>query len=443
MNQKHPNELTLRVGILRQPTITVDFHGGYTDSKGIPLTGSVTLTREDAGRYFNASSPESYATIHGVVIGIGFHWEQRIDLAYQGDFEIIADGDSDIRIINIVSIEEYLCSVISSEMSATASPALLEAHAIISRSWVIAQILAHKSKDKDQKEAWMQQDSCQEIIRWWDREDHDTFDVCADDHCQRYQGLSQARNPRVVEAIDKTRGLVLTDSHGNLVDARFSKCCGGATELFGTCWSSHEHHECLQAFSDSQTPRLLPDLRDEANADTWIESRPDAFCANPTPEILKQILKDYDQETRDFYRWTVTWDGEALSENIRKRLPEANIGRIKRLTPVRRGTSGRIELLRITGSDGEVIIGKELLIRKVLSDSHLYSSAFTIHYEDMDADGYPSRIILHGAGWGHGVGLCQIGAAVMGEQGYSSAQILAHYFPGSALTPAVNVCGNA
>lgn len=443
MTQTHHNDLTLRVGILSQPTITVDFHGGYTDSKERPVSGSVTLTCKDAGRQFIASHPESYATIHGVVIGIGFHWEQRVDLSYPGDFEIIAESDSGIRIINIVSIEEYLCSVISSEMSATASPALLEAHAIISRSWVIAQILAHKSAHTSPDTNVEQPENGTEIIRWWDREDHDTFDVCADDHCQRYQGLSQARNPRVVEAINKTRGLVLTDSHGNLVDARFSKCCGGATELFGTCWSSHEHHECLQALSDSPTPMLIPDLRNETNAEAWIASRPDAFCANPTPEILKQILKDYDQQTRDFYRWTVAWDAEALSDNICKRLPEANIGRIKRLTALRRGTSGRIELLRITGSDGEAVIGKELLIRKVLSDSHLYSSAFTVHYEDMDADGYPSRIILHGAGWGHGVGLCQIGAAVMGERGYSSARILAHYFPGSALTSATDVCSKA
>lgn len=233
--------------------------------------------------------------------------------------------------------------------------------------------------------------------------------------------------------------MVLTDSNGTLVDARFSKCCGGATELFGTCWSEHEHHECLKAFADSPHPDNLPDLCNETEAAKWIESRPDAFCANPTPEILSQILKDYDQLTADFYRWTVTWDAESLSENIRRRLSEVSIGRIRRIEPLKRGTSGRIERLRLIGSDGEAVIGKELLIRKVLSESHLYSSAFTVHYEDMDADGYPSRIILHGAGWGHGVGLCQIGAAVMGEQGYTSAQILSHYFPGSNLTKAFEI----
>lgn len=433
-------DITLRVGLLCAPTITVEFHGGYTDSDGHPADGIMTFDRNDVGRRFSATTTQSYATVHDVVIGIGFHWEQKLDLSYSGDFELLAEGDTNLRIVNIVSIEEYLCSVISSEMSATASHALLEAHAIISRSWVLAQIKSHTSVGTCcGMSATTHAADPQEIIRWWDREDHDTFDVCADDHCQRYQGLSQARNPRVVDAIEATRGMVLTDSNVTLVDARFSKCCGGATELFGTCWNEHEHHECLKAFADSPHPDNLPDLCNETEAAKWIESRPDAFCANPTPEILSQVLKDYDQLTADFYRWTVTWDAESLSENIRRRLPEASIGRIRRIEPLKRGTSGRIERLRLIGSDGEAVIGKELLIRKVLSESHLYSSAFTVHYEDMDADGYPSRIILHGAGWGHGVGLCQIGAAVMGEQGYTSAQILSHYFPGSNLTKASEI----
>ena len=435
------SDLTLRVGLLCAPAITIEFHGGYTDDYGRSIDGTVTFDRRDAGRRFRCTTAESYATVRDVVIGIGFHWEQRIDLSYPGDFELIAEGDGNLRLINTVSIEEYLCSVISSEMSADASPALLEAHAVISRSWVIAQILAHKHPGSCRCNPNRPESAAEksEIIRWWDRQDHDTFDVCADDHCQRYQGLSQAHNPRVVEAIAATRGLVLTDSKGTLVDARFSKCCGGATELFGTCWSEQEHHECLQALADSPHPERLPDLRGAAEAARWIESRPAAFCSNPSAATLRQVLKGYDQQTTDFYRWTVTWDAEKLSENIRLRLPEARIGRIRSLTAVKRGTSGRIERLRLTGSDGEVVIGKELLIRKVLSESHLYSSAFTVRYDGFDADGYPSRIILHGAGWGHGVGLCQIGAAVMGEQGYSSAQILAHYFPGAKLTSATEI----
>ena len=428
-------DITLRVGLLCAPTITMEFHGGYTDPDGIPVDGTLTFDSRDAGRRFSALTPESYALVHDVVIGIGFHWEQKLDLSYPGSFELLPEGSGNLRLVNTVSIEEYLCSVISSEMSATASPALLEAHAIISRSWVLAQILSHKSVKTCNGRTEATGNS-HEIIRWWDREDHDTFDVCADDHCQRYQGLSQARNPRVIEAISATRGMVLADSRGTLVDARFSKCCGGATELFGTCWSEHEHHECLQAFADSPYPDRLPDLHTEAQAEQWIESRPDAFCANPTPEILRQVLKDYDQLTADFYRWSVTWDADMLSENIHRRLPEARIGRIKALKPLKRGASGRIERLHLIGAEGDVVIGKELLIRKVLSESHLYSSAFTVHYEGVDGDGFPSRIILHGAGWGHGVGLCQIGAAVMGERGYTSAEILAHYFPGGRLVEA-------
>lgn len=262
------SDLTLRVGLICAPAITIEFHGGYTDDSGRSIDGTVTFDRRDAGRRFRSTTAESYATVHDVVIGIGFHWEQRIDLSYPGDFELIAEGDGNLRLINTVSIEEYLCSVISSEMSADASPALLEAHSVISRSWVIAQILARKHPGSCRCNPNRPESAAEtsKIIRWWDRQDHDTFDVCADDHCQRYQGLSQAHNPRVVEAIAATRGLVLTDSKGTLVDARFSKCCGGATELFGTCWSEQEHHQCLQALADSPHPERLPDLRGEAEA---------------------------------------------------------------------------------------------------------------------------------------------------------------------------------
>lgn len=427
MSTVHPT--MLHVGLVAAPTIKITLNGEFRDTQGVSYTGELTLAREDVGLTLTPTTPECSFTVHDMRIGIGFHWDSLRSLTFEGALRVIAEGDEDIRLINDIDIERYLCSVISSEMSADASDALLRAHTVISRSWVLAQTV-HRQAVRD--ESATQNSASGEIIKWWDREDHADFDVCADDHCQRYQGITAAHQPRVVAAVADTAGLVLADTASQLIDARFSKCCGGATETFDTCWSEHEHHECLQAFGDSPS-RRIPDLTDEAEAERWIDGRPDAFCARATPEVLVQVLNDYDRSTTDYYRWEVVWTGEALSENIHRRLPEANIGRVKRLKPLQRGASSRISKLLIEGSEGSVVIGKELLIRKVLSDTHLYSSAFTVSYEDEDADGYPAKIILRGAGWGHGVGLCQIGAAVMGEEGYTWREILTHYFPGSQL----------
>lgn len=431
--------LMLEVGLLAADRINVLLHGNFRASSGETVSGEMTFGPDDAGVEYLPVNEDASFTVQAMRIGIGFHWDSLHDLTFRGGFRIAAADGGAIRIINMVDMEEYLRSVISSEMSQNSSGALLRAHAVISRSWVLAQILHRGSK----RQAASFVDTPGEIIRWWDREDHDGFDVCADDHCQRYQGITEAVNPEVERAVVETRGLVLADMEGNLVDARFSKCCGGATELFSSCWSSEERHPSLQGFSDSPHPGDLPDLSSEESARAWIMGRPEAFCADVPRRELSQVLKDYDLTTRDFYRWQVKWDAIELTENIHTRLPGERLGRVVALVPVERGTSGRIVRLLIKGTEGEVTVGKELLIRKVLSTSHLYSSAFVVETGPVDEDGYPESFTLHGAGWGHGVGLCQIGAAAMGEMGYGWREILSHYFPGSSLVDASSLKGSS
>lgn len=370
--------------------------------------------------------------IADVVIGVNFHWERRETQRFPGACRVIVEGDR-LTIINILPVEEYLLSVISSEMSAHASLELLKAHAVISRSWLLAQIEKDKSIRESSQEYSAETVSDDELVKWYDRQDHVNFDVCADDHCQRYQGITRQSTPKVAEAVNATRGLVLTDN-GRLCDARFSKCCGGVFEEFENCWEPR-HFSYLVARRDNVDPADFPNLKLEAEACKWINSRPDAFCNTSDAEILRQVLNNYDQETKDFYRWTVRYDAEELSALAHER-SGIDFGRIIDLQPVERGTSGRLVRLRIVGTRRTMIIGKELEIRRTLSTSHLYSSAFTVEKGAPDpVTGYPTSFTLHGAGWGHGVGLCQIGAAVMGARGYDYRAILAHYFPGADLTP--------
>lgn len=423
-NSQQPN---VRVGILLtgQP-VRVVFHGVYRQ-QGRILTGEHTFVKEE--KCIKASSPECFFEVKDVVIGVGFHWERKEDQCFSGDLEIM-ELNGQMQVINTLPVEDYLKSVISSEMSATASLELLKAHAVISRSWLLAQIEGKKTSKLPQPHP----DMADEYIKWYDHDDHEFFDVCADDHCQRYQGITRQTTATVDEAVDATRGLVLTDENGSLCDARFSKCCGGVFEEFESCWEP-VHYNYLIARRDSAAPLDFPDLRLEAEAGKWIMSRPDAFCNTSDPAILSQVLNNYDQETKDFYRWTVHYSREELSQLIKTRTG-INFGEIINLEPIERGTSGRIIKLRVTGTAKTLIIGKELEIRRSLSTSHLYSSAFTVERHDIDpATGLPSSFTLHGAGWGHGVGLCQIGAAVMGAEGYSYTQILNHYYPGANLTP--------
>ncbi len=398
-----------------EPIISV----GILTAKTVRFTidGKTTECHYDNGRikvgneYFSKLKyePETF-TLHDVCIGIGFHWQQTEDQTFEGELEIIpvdgcASGASKLLVINRLPIEKYLFSVIASEMSATSSLELLSAHAIVSRSWLMAQIsraprageggtLSQLSflspKRKLSKEKM--------YLRWYDREDHTLFDVCADDHCQRYQGLTRANNGAVKQAIEQTRGMVLA-YNGQICDARFSKCCGGQTELFSSCWQ------------DIEVP--------------YLTSVTDPFCNTSDENILRQVLNNYDQTTNDFYRWTVRYTQQELTEIVNTK-SAIDFGTILDLQPVRRGPSGRIVELKIVGEHRTMIVGKELEIRRLLSPSHLYSSAFTVEREG-------TNFVLHGRGWGHGVGLCQIGSAVMSLAGYDYKQILQHYFPNAQL----------
>jgi peptidoglycan hydrolase-like amidase len=329
--------------------------------------------------------------------------------------------------MNEVPLEQYLASVISSEMSATAPEALLEAHAITSRSWLVAMLERSRTVRRPTASVTPITQDTSVVERWYTREDHDVFDVCADDHCQRYQGITRIISPGVRTAIESTRGVFLIYADA-VCDARFYKACGGRTECFEHAW---ENTPVPYLISVADTPQPIPPLASEADAEAWILSWPDAFCNTQDPDVIRQILPSYDQETRDFFRWTVSYTRQELEDLIRQR-GGVDVGTLLDLQPLARGPSGRLYRLRIVGSQRTLTIGKELEIRKWLSPSHLYSSAFVVRVE-RGGDTIPVRFTLHGAGWGHGVGLCQIGAAVMAVRGYSAEAIVQHYFPGALL----------
>ncbi|MGM9803540.1 MAG: SpoIID/LytB domain-containing protein [Muribaculaceae bacterium] len=373
-------------------------------------------------------------TLVGVTIGVNFHWERKEDQTFSGKLKIIVENGK-LTAVNILSVEDYLLSVISSEMSATASLELLKAHAVISRSWLLAQIRKNEKLAKQEEHYCASMHNQDEYIKWYDREDHVNFDVCADDHCQRYQGITRQSTPTVRQAIEATFGKVLTYD-GELCDARFSKCCGGVYEQFENCWEP-KHYPYLVAKRDDKDEDNFPDLTKEANAEEWILNKPKAFCNTTDADILSQVLNNYDQETQDFYRWTVEYSQDELAKLIKDR-SGVDYGRIKDLQPVARGTSARLYKLKIVGEKLTRTIGKELEIRRTLSPSHLYSSAFIVERHDVDDQGYPAKFVLRGAGWGHGVGLCQIGAAVMGEKGYNYEEILLHYFINAKITTLYN-----
>lgn len=433
---KRPEEIPhIEVGILFSEDIRFRLNTVYRSEKQTWQPGDYHIRRE--GCQYISTGPDGMQEIvlplnlypeneeHSdfdlteVVIGIQFHWERKETQKFKGQLRIIDEG-AHLTAVNILPLEEYLISVISSEMSATSSLEFLKAHAVISRSWLLAQ----KNKARSTEPGYP---SCQHTsgsyIRWYDREDHAHFDVCADDHCQRYQGITKAYTPAVRQAVETTRGEVLM-YEGNICDARFSKCCGGITERFENTWEPVVH-PYLDKISDSPGQLSSGDLTREEDARKWILSSPPAFCNTSDPDILSQILNDYDQETRHFFRWREEYTVTELSELIRNKLG-IDFGTITDIQAVERGVSGRLIRVRICGSRKSLIIGKELTIRKAFSPSHLYSSAFVVTRED-------DKFIFRGAGWGHGVGLCQIGAAVMGAQGYSYRRILQHYFKDSEL----------
>lgn len=427
----------VNVGIVYgEQKIDFEFNSPYRVSallENEPLTvaGVQSVTLENGKILWNGReydqllfSPDGLGTfwLRNVTIGVNFHWERKEDQKFEGKLKFIVENGA-LTAINIIGVEDYLTSVISSEMSATASENLLKAHAVISRSWLLAQIEKNKEIMADKKKYSASIRTEDELIRWYDREDHVNFDVCADDHCQRYQGLTRASTRKVRNAIAQTWGEVLA-YNGKICDARFSKCCGGAVEEFQHCWEPVKHGYLVK-LRDSENPSDIPDLTIEENARKWIMESPEAFCNTTDKNILSQVLNSYDQETVNFYRWKVEYDKKELSELILKR-SGVDYGEILDLVPVERGTSGRLVKLKIVGTKKTMTIGKELEIRRTLSTSHLYSSAFVVEKKG-------DKFILHGAGWGHGVGLCQIGAAVMGEKGYGYEQILLHYFVGASV----------
>jgi len=380
--------------------------------------------------YTPVEKRSSRFAVEDVVIGVGFHWEQKEKQEFQGALKLMVAGE-EVQVVNVVSVEDYLVSVISSEMRGDSAPALLKAHTVISRSWLLAQIEKQDQLAGSDKNYALIHESEEEYIRWYDREDHDLFHVCADDHCQRYQGTTRAHNPEVVKAVRETRGVVL--EHGDRIcDARFSKCCGGVVEEFQHCWEP-VLHPYLKRVDDNpaQKPINTRDMKVEQNAEEFIRSRPEAFCNNRDAALLRQVLNDYDQSFSDFYRWEMTYTQEELASLIREK-SGIDFGEIVDMVPVERGESGRLVRLKIVGTRRTLTVGKELEIRRWLSPSHLYSSAFVVEKEECKY-GIPATIRLYGAGWGHGVGLCQIGAAVMASQGYSHQEILNHYFVDASL----------
>ena len=453
----------IRVGIYTRKEIRAVFHGEYKHGEEV-ISGEKEIC--EAGWYIPMREDCSFSLMD-VTIGIDFHWKRNETQTFKGSLEVMKAKNGELTAVNVLDIEDYLQSVISSEMSATSHMELLKAHAVISRSWALCKI-----QRSLQASAFACQESEGKRICWYGSEPHEGFDVCADDHCQRYQGLRAKDHKNAIKAAQETKGEVLTylkegsaielltpnssllttNSEYKICDARFYKCCGGVTEEFETCWedthfdylvkvedndanrslslsnlcASREQSQVCLNFAEAQ-PKILKgpmNLTTEEGAREWIMSSPEAFCNTNDKKILSQVLNDYDQETIDFYRWKVVYSQEELTALVARHASQ--LGKIIDLIPLKRGVSGRIYELKIVGENESMIIGKELEIRKWLSNSHLYSSAFVVEKEN-------NTFTLYGAGWGHGVGLCQIGAAVMAEKGYTYKEILAHYYPNTIL----------
>lgn len=433
---RHIRQQTLQVGILQAPSVTFTLHGKFRIANtGIEAEGLQEARIQNGRIVWNGKlysdllfcpvQPETDTfSLHQVTIGKKFHWEQQESQQFKGCLHLLLQAE-ELVAVNLIDIEDYLTCVIASEMNATSSVELLKTHAIISRSWVYSQILRRQCHLPETAPS-------NNGLTWQDQSDHTLYDVCADDHCQRYQGLARSISPQVKEAIRATAHQVLA-YQDSLCDARFSKCCGGISELYSSCWDDMDY-PYLSAVTDRPDPHAeRPDLTREAEAEKWIRSTPPSFCRTPDAGTLRQILNSYDQSTTDFYRWQVVLAQHELQDLIRQRTGK-DLGQILRLTPLKRGTSGRISELRVEGTAGSLVVGKELTIRHLLSSTHLYSSAFVVEPHDPDPQTQvPRSFTLYGAGWGHGVGLCQIGAAVMAREGYTYTEILQHYYQGSRL----------
>jgi stage II sporulation protein D len=442
------NEPIIRVGVLLHSTIHFELKGNFLLNNQLIPSGKYAALFENKKVLTAFSKSEeiielipekntSTYILKNVTIGIGFHWEKHEDQEFEGGLTFQVEGDK-IRVLNIVSLESYLKSVISSEMSAMNDLNLLNAHAIVSRSWLLAQI-QNRGKNKNGSnfnaitdETALKDSSVEELVKWYDREDHETFDVCADDHCQRYQGITKVISENAQKAIETTRGQVLMYENA-ICDARFSKCCGGISEDFENVWQPLKV-PYLVAVRDFISDRVesVTDTTVRFKNENYLKSSPEAFCNTSDIKILSQVLIDFDRSTTNFYRWNVHFSQKEISELIAKK-SGFDFGRIIDLVPIEWGNSGRIIRLKISGTKKELIVGRELEIRKWLSESHLYSSAFIVEKEFAGTNDVPSRFILRGAGWGHGVGMCQIGAAVMSRKGFTSRHILEHYYTGASI----------
>lgn len=437
-------EPVIRVGLVNTaPKVKFVLSGSFIDSDGGPVKeGAYGASRENNAvklmgerevtapviRLIPADFESGRFTVHGVKIGLNFHWEREESQQFQGELVIAQSGEG-LMIVNQIPLESYLVSVISSEMSASCPAELLRAHAIVARSWLLAQLIRERGTETDSLPQSVAEIGDQaEIVRWYDRESHRGFDVCADDHCQRYQGISKAFSQSAFDAVSDTRGKVLMYGE-EVCDARYSKSCGGMTEAYSAVWDDQDvpYLKPIYDGPGSEVPGHRLPLSVEVNAEDWIASTPVAYCGVPTPELLERILPGFDQETSDFYRWQVDYTQEEIGEVLLSRLG-VDFGRVHSLLPLERGESGRIMRLRIVGEKRTLVIGKELEIRRALSRSHLYSSAFVARARREQQSEFPERFQLIGAGWGHGVGLCQIGAAVMADRGHSNEEILSHYF---------------
>lgn len=444
MNNTEP---IIQVGILSGNSIEFVLNGDFKCSNGKSYSGKQKASYKKGQVFFDSESAEEIVfeptaedasfDLINVIIGINFHWERKENQRFNGALKLIVENGQ-LTAINRIQVEEYLTSVISSEMSATASEELLKAHAVISRSWLLCPLQNQEPRTRNQEprpqtefKTVNAQLSTVNYTKWYERDAHTHFDVCADDHCQRYQGTTRTSTAAVRKAIEATRGEVLMYER-KICDARFSKSCGGITEAFENCWAPEHHPYLVPVIDSSQPPAGFElDLTGKVNAENWIRKSPTAYCNTTDKKILAQVLNNYDQETTDFYRWKVEYTQTELSELLARR-SGIDFGKIIDLIPVKRGESGRIIELQIIGTEGTIVVGKELEIRKWLSNSHLYSSAFVVDKSDI-VDDIPQHFTLTGAGWGHGVGLCQIGAAVMGEKGFQYDAILLHYFRNAEL----------
>ncbi len=437
-------EPLLHVGIVEAyPRVTGQFQGPFTDPGGATVSGTFrclhdgrqwTIDIDGRPRHYGTSAllftpaaPDALVRLDDVTIGVSFHWERKEPQTFNGSLNLLFIPGKGITAINVVPLEEYLKSVISSEMSATAPAELLRAHAITSRSWLVAMLERSRQPEQPVAPSPAIKADTQEIVTWYTREDHTDFDVCADDHCQRYQGVSKIISKAAEEAVHSTRGQFLV-YEDEICDARYYKACGGRTEEFSSAW---EDRDVPYLRSVSDAPAEVPAITNEHDMAGWLSAPPDAYCNTTDAGILRQVLPSFDQETTDFFRWTVVYSNETLAALLQRK-SGIDFGRMLDLIPLRRGPSGRITALQIVGEKRTITVGKELEIRRWLSPSHLYSSAFLVRTTP-DENGVPREFTLQGAGWGHGVGLCQIGAAVMATQGKTAKQIVLHYFTGASL----------